>query len=542
MTVTISKLNYMLTVDASGLDKGLQLSRKEVSQMKRDMRELQTPMEKYETQLAKAAPLLKLGAEGQELYNRKMAKAAENLKREQRAAWEASKAYKALQFAKKAVAGIAVGLVGATAASVRRDLAEIDKLAKASDRLNVETEQLTALQFTVAKTSGLTAEQTTKGLEKMVRRTAEAAVGLGEAQASLKELGLDAKELAQLQPDEMFRKIAGRMSMVNSEAAKLRLATKIFDDEQAGIFTTLDKGVDYIDAMNQRAKELGMTFNRIEASQIEAANDAMLEMETAMSAFSRAFTISIAPQLLSIINELTRLMEQMGGTTTGGLPETRSSFTAAGAIGDYTAAGIANVGNAINDYYAGDFEMLLERFNPNGPKGGFFFELNRIEEERAKKRSEAEFERRTAEFAAEQDKARRDNLLLAQQGLRPVFDDFLGGLAKQYTDELQRNQIRDAVGAGVVSLFEALPRVNQQRGVADWLLGSSQRRDQSSSVDVMESITSGSSEAFKLEFRRVAKQDAQLKETKRVGDNTSETNSLLNELLSRFQFEESNLS
>jgi hypothetical protein len=308
MATTISRLNYMLTVDASGLDKGLVASRKELNQFRRDMRKLQTPMEKYETQLAKAKPLLKLGAEGQELYNRKIRAAADALKREQKAAWQATKTYKVLRRAKQAVIGLGVGLGFGAVAVLKRQFEEVDKLAKASARLNIELEELTALQFAAATTSGLANDQTLKGLEKMVRRVSEAAAGTGEAKASLEELGLEAEKLTLLKPDEMFLRIADRMQLVADKGSKLRLATKIFDDESAGIFTLLEKGAADIGKMTDRAKELGMTINSLDAAKVEAANDAMTEMTTALTAFAREWTTNVAPAVTSLVKELTNGM------------------------------------------------------------------------------------------------------------------------------------------------------------------------------------------------------------------------------------------
>jgi hypothetical protein len=86
-------------------------------------------------------------------------------------------------------------------------------------------------------------------------------------------------------------------------------------------------------------------------------------------------------------------------------------------------------------------------------------------------------------------------------------------------------------------------RPGEAQGLLSWVSGGSQgsTTQASKGYDVLDSVRSGSAEAFKLEFKRAAKEDAQLKETKRTANNTEETNNLLESLLERFNFEEANI-
>jgi hypothetical protein len=493
MATTISRLNYMLTVDASGIDKGLIASRKELNQFRRDMRKLQTPMEKYETQLAKAKPLLKLGAEGQELYNRKIRAAADALKREQKAAWQATKTYKVLRRAKQAVIGLGVGLGFGAVAVLKRQFEEVDKLAKASARLNIELEELTALQFAAATTSGLANDQTLKGLEKMVRRVSEAAAGTGEAKASLEELGLEAEKLTLLKPDEMFLRIADRMQLVADKGSKLRLATKIFDDESAGIFTLLEKGADDIGKMTDRAKELGMTISSLDAAKVEAANDAMTELTTAFTAFSRQWTTDIAPHLTAILKDLTK-------AATGDKSSAASQLSPVLIARDIMLGLFRKTDEALGQPIRPDSRM------PTGP--------DLVAQRREREEIEARINAGNAAFNA-------------------------SAIANMIKDQ----QVAGAIGGVIGSLMGPRSRPGEMQGLLSWVTGGSQgsTTQASKGYDVLDSVRSGSAEAFKLEFKRVAKEDAQLKETKRTANNTEETNNLLESLLERFNFEEANI-
>lgn len=326
MAITISSLSYQLLVDSSKLEEGLVASRKEINQAKRAMRGLETPMEKYQRDLKQAESLLKFGAQGQELYNRKLEQMKKRLDDETLAAKKQTQSYKMLQRAKMAAAGVAIGAVYAAGRQMASDFKELDNLAKTSARLNIQTERLVGIQLAVSRASGLSSDQVSKGLEKMLRRTSEAAKGLGEAQGALQELNLDARALVKLAPDEMFRRIGAGIAGVKNQSDKLRIATKIFDDEQAGIFTTFDKGAGYLEEMEKRAKDLGLAVSSIDLMQIETTNDAINDLTSSMDGLGRSIALELSPKIRQAVYELEKmlkvwtLIKTAGGSDRGGLP------------------------------------------------------------------------------------------------------------------------------------------------------------------------------------------------------------------------------
>jgi hypothetical protein len=191
-----------------------------------------------------------------------------------------------------AAAGAAVGLGRMTAAG----LESIDALAKFADRIGASTEGLAGLHH-AAQINGVAVEQLNMGLQRMTRRVAEAANGTGEAQGALAELGIDAKQLAQLQPDEQFRAIADAMLEVEGQSDRVRLAFKLFDSEGVSLVNLLRLGADGIADLQAEADLLGLTFSRLDAAKVEAANDAMLRARQLLVGIGRVLAIEIAPYL-----------------------------------------------------------------------------------------------------------------------------------------------------------------------------------------------------------------------------------------------------
>ena len=187
----------------------------------------------------------------------------------------------------------AVGIAGMAATGLR----SADSLAKTADKLGLATEKLAGLRFAAERFSGFTARQFDLALQRMTRRIAEAAVGTGEAQQALRDLGLDAQKLGRLAPDEAFRQIADAIQGVEGQGQRLRIAFKLFDSEGAGLVNTLNAGRDALDEMQARAEALGIALDRDAAAKAEAANDAIAEMRASAAGMAQTLAVELAPSI-----------------------------------------------------------------------------------------------------------------------------------------------------------------------------------------------------------------------------------------------------
>jgi hypothetical protein len=182
----------------------------------------------------------------------------------------------------------------------------IDALAKASDKLGISTQALAGFRH-AAEQTGIGADQATVALQRMVRRISEAAQGTGEARSALRELGLSAKELAALSPDQQFRAIAGAMSNVAQQGDRVRLAMRLFDTEGVALVNTLSLGTDGLDKMAEEAGTLGLAISRVDAKKIEQANDAMDRAGKAIDGAFAALAIRFAPAIEEAANRFTAM-------------------------------------------------------------------------------------------------------------------------------------------------------------------------------------------------------------------------------------------
>lgn len=194
----------------------------------------------------------------------------------------------------------------------------IDSLAKTSDKLGIATENLAALRF-VGQQTGVEIRTMDMAIQRMTRRLSEAAQGTGEAKNAIKELGLDAQQLAKLNPSQQFQEIAEAMGRIPSQADRVRLSFKLFDSEGVALVNTLAQGKRGIKDLEAQAKSLGITISREEAAKVEEFNDALNSLSNLIGGLKSDIVIRIAPEATKFVDALGEASQglQLGGGQSG---------------------------------------------------------------------------------------------------------------------------------------------------------------------------------------------------------------------------------
>jgi len=184
-----------------------------------------------------------------------------------------------------------------------------DLIHKLNLRLGISTEALSQYQH-MADITGVRFESMTMGLQRMIRRVAEAAQGTGEAKDALKELGLSAQYLASLTPERQFELIADAMLGVTNQSDKVRLAMKLFDSEGVALLQTMTEGAAGIKRMTEEADRLGITLSQEAAQSMADANDAMTRIKNSASGMTRTMMIELAPSIERVADQITKWVGQ----------------------------------------------------------------------------------------------------------------------------------------------------------------------------------------------------------------------------------------
>ena len=194
--------------------------------------------------------------------------------------------------------------VGGLGLLIKRTMDSIDATAKLSDRLEIGTEDLVAIQH-AAKIMGVETAGVNKALETMVRRLGEVRQGTGEAKKSLDLLGLSADEMATKSNVDNLKLIADRLQTLPTIADKAVAAYQIFGRQGQVMLNLLMQGGKGIEDMRKEADRLGITFSRLDAAKVEEANDAITRTKAAFKGMAQDVTIVLAPMIEGIANSIT---------------------------------------------------------------------------------------------------------------------------------------------------------------------------------------------------------------------------------------------
>lgn len=269
--------------------------------------------------------------------------------------------------AKSTGAGIAGALgaslsVGMAVAFTKRIVDLGDQIGKTAKKLGFGAEALQRWQF-AAERSGTSLEGVEKGIRRMAKMINDAGHGMITYTRTLEELGLTYDDLKGKKPEEQFKIIISRMSLMTDHSKKLAIAQDIFGRSGSDLIPLIN---DYSNLTEEMENLAVMTDETIAAA--ERYKDAMTNLETAMVALvGNSGIVKWLADTASGIDEVvgsSKKLDKIGGETRGGAPE--SAF---GHYIDYLAAG-GNLGentvisNIIGKKAAEQISNVIKVTNP----------------------------------------------------------------------------------------------------------------------------------------------------------------------------------
>lgn len=224
----------------------------------------------------------------------------------------ASRAKQDLTAVAKSLAFIGTAAIAGLGLLTRNALKSADALAKQADKLGLSTEKLAGLQL-AAKLTGVEQNTLNKALTRQQKAIVDATNGLSTYIRAFDALNLDANELINLTVDEQFNAIAGAMSGVSNQTERVSIAYDIFGGRATDLLNTLLLGADGIAAVTKEAELLGIAINRVDAKQIENANDAATRAAAALKGVGNNIAIFISPFLEKMSNDFTESLKSSRG-------------------------------------------------------------------------------------------------------------------------------------------------------------------------------------------------------------------------------------
>jgi hypothetical protein len=242
-----------------------------------------------------------------------------------------------------------------------------DQIAKMGRRTGVSVETLSELAY-AADLSGASLETLEAGLRRMQRSIVEAAQGSQTAVDALALLGLTVENFRGLSPEQQFKLIAERISKIESPAVRAAAAMELLGRSGTQLLPLMADGARGIEALQQQARDLGLTMSTEDAKAAEALNDTFDTLWKVLKQGVFIIGSALAPALKAASEWITStvvtttawikenkglvltLLKVAAGILAGGLALMALGYaiTTVGAIMGALAGIIAGVGTAIS--------------------------------------------------------------------------------------------------------------------------------------------------------------------------------------------------
>lgn len=209
---------------------------------------------------------------------------------------------------------------GSLAYGIKQSIDRIDALNESAKTLGTTTESLSRLGF-VASQAESSQESLIRGLGRVSRSTDDAARGVKEMADLYSSLGLNAKELSRLSPDEQFLKIGAAIGGLDNKTAQLVATNRIFGRGVGDLVNVFRLSREELAKLTAEADKFGVTISSESAKKIDEARDAMTKLAAAWGGLKNELTIGAAPGLttaantastgISLFNRISRHMERV---------------------------------------------------------------------------------------------------------------------------------------------------------------------------------------------------------------------------------------
>ena len=197
------------------------------------------------------------------------------------------------------VGAVATSIVAPLAAATKRFAAVGDQIGKMSTRTGVAAEELSTLRFAADQT-GTSLEAVELALTGMSRFMLNAERGSKAATDTLRDLGLSLDELQRLRPAEQFRLIASRLALVQDETRRSALAMQVFGKSGRDVIPLV---LSDIDALQQKARDLGIELSAADVKAAEDFTDAMSRLRFSIEGVTNRIGAALAPALERMITQ-----------------------------------------------------------------------------------------------------------------------------------------------------------------------------------------------------------------------------------------------
>ena len=211
-----------------------------------------------------------------------------------------------------AIAGTAI--VGAIGMMVKGYVKAGDQVHKMALRTGFSTEALSELKY-AAEISGTTLESVEKGVKKMSKTIMDAADGLATYVRAFDRIGLVAKDLMKLSPEDQFDRIAQAIASIESPTIRAATAQEIFGRAGTELLPLFAAGEKGLEALRKKAREMGLVFDQEAAEKAARLADSMTTLKGSFQGVTMSIAETIVPVITKMVDKVSDIAQKIKNWT-----------------------------------------------------------------------------------------------------------------------------------------------------------------------------------------------------------------------------------
>ncbi len=197
----------------------------------------------------------------------------------------------------KVVAGASVALAAFTRFSIQSQ----SDLVLMAQALGVSTQSFTELAFATGQFN-VEAEELGDSIKDVQERIADAALNGGSFAETINNIGLNIKDLQNLNAEEQFLAVGNALARMEDQGRRNFLAMELGSDALLKLNNFFDQGEDAIEGMRQEARLFGAAISDIDGQRVLVAQQAFVRLESSLAGIGNVIAQEVAP-LLAFMGE-----------------------------------------------------------------------------------------------------------------------------------------------------------------------------------------------------------------------------------------------
>jgi len=192
--------------------------------------------------------------------------------------------------------------LGALTLFLKKQFAIIDAVAKTGRALGLTVDFLEGMKFAGTQL-GVSQEKIIKSLKRFTRTMGEAKLGFGTGQTAFKAWSKSINDFKNLNVEKAFISVAKELRKVKDPTKQAAIAFQFFGRNGIEMLNIINENKDSIEGFLKESKRLKGAFDTMDVRQVEAANDAVDKIGSALDGIGKQIAFTISPAIRVFSNQ-----------------------------------------------------------------------------------------------------------------------------------------------------------------------------------------------------------------------------------------------